>query len=209
MGVGVSPLSERWGQRGRVVHRYYIEQFLAANASHVRGQCLEFQEDTYTTKYGGRRVTSMDILHQTPDNPRATIVADLTKPNSLASGQFDCIICTQVLHLVDRPEPMVDELARILRPGGVLLVAVPNITVDFGHWTEYRRYTPLGLEQLLTDAFGPGAVETRGYGNSLVAAGELRGLAVRDFMRSELDHHDPRFGLVTCAIARKSGADEP
>jgi SAM-dependent methyltransferase len=204
MGIGVRPLSDRWGQRGRVVHRYYIEQFLTANASLVRGNCLEFQEDTYASRFGGDRVTALDILHQTPDNPRATIVADLTRPNTVASERFDCIICTHVLHLVDRPQPMVEEFVRILRPGGTLLVAVPNITVDFGHWTEYRRYTPLGLERLLSDAFGSTSVETWSYGNSLVAAGELRGLALRDFTRSELDHHDPRFGLVTCGVARKS-----
>jgi SAM-dependent methyltransferase len=200
---GIRPLGGGWGQRGRVIHRYYIEAFMTANAELVRGNCLEFQEDTYSTRFGGDQVRSVDILHQTPDNPAATIVADLTGPNAIKSEQFDCIVCTQVLHLVDRPDRMVAELFRLLRPGGSLLVAVPNITADYGHWTEFRRFTPLGLELLLSGAFPAEAVRVASYGNSLTAAGELRGLAVRDFYRHELDHNDPRFGLVACAVAWK------
>jgi SAM-dependent methyltransferase len=200
---GVEPLAARWGQRGRVIHRYYIEAFVNSNAPLVRGRCLEFQEDTYATRFGGSTLSSVDIIHQTADNPAATIVADLTVPNAVEGEQFDCIICTQVLHLVDRPGRMVEELFRLLKPGGALLVAVPNITVDYGHWTEFRRFTPLGLELLLGDVFPPETVTVTSYGNALVAAGELRGLAVRDFYRHELEHNDPRFGLVACAVARK------
>lgn len=200
---GVKPLGARWGQRGRIVHRHYIEAFISANAELVRGYCLEFQEDTYTTRFGGEQLRGIDILHQTAANPAATIVADLTLPNAIESEQFDCIICTQVLHLVDRPDRMVAELFRLLKPGGSLLVAVPNITPDYGHFGELWRFTPLGLRLLLSGAFPADEVTVASYGNSLTVAGELRGLAVRDFYRHELDRNDPRFGLISCAVARK------
>ncbi len=39
-----------------------------------------------------------------------------------ADGEFDNAICTSVLHSVRRPEWVLDELHRVIKPGGLLLV---------------------------------------------------------------------------------------
>lgn len=210
LGQGVSPFVDRWFARGKPVHRYYLEQFLAQHASDIRGHCLEFQEDSYTTRFGGQQVTRLDILHKERDEraTQATLYADLTHDNTIPSGSFDCIICTYVLHVIDEPRVFVDQLYRLLRgDGGVLLMAVPTITVWYTEYPELWRFTPLGLERLLERSFGTGAVQVRSYGNSLTCAGEIRGLAELDFSRNELDFHDPRFGLVACARAVKGKVD--
>jgi len=201
--LGVRPLSERWGDRGWPMHRDYLDLFLHEVSSVIRGRCLEFQEDAYTSRFGGDRVSSVDILHRDPGNPNATIVADLTKGNGLPSDFFDCIICTYVLHVVFDFEKMVAELHRILKPNGVLLVAVPHITICYPEHHELWRFTEEGLRLLLASHFGAGNVMVRGYGNSLTAAGWLRGLVARDFTRAELEYHDPRFAMVLCASAIK------
>jgi SAM-dependent methyltransferase len=200
---GLRPLADQWGDRGRPVHREYLEEFLQDVAAAIRGRCLEFQEDSYTTKFGGARVGKLDILHREPGNPNATIVADLTTSNDVPSDAFDCIICTFVLHLVLDCDRMVAELRRVLKPGGVLLVAVPDITVCYPEHGELWRFTEEGLRQLLAKHFGGGAVTVRGYGNSLTAAGWIRGLVGRDFTRSEKAHHDSRFSIMVCARAVK------
>jgi predicted SAM-dependent methyltransferase len=41
------------------------------------------------------------------------------------------IICTHVLHIIADLDTAIWELYRILKPGGVLLVAVPQATRDF------------------------------------------------------------------------------
>lgn len=209
LGTGTEPLASGWFARGLPVHRYYTERFLSAHATDIRGHCLEFQEDSYTTRFGGSGVTRLDVLHLTrdPRAPQATIFADLTCDNDVPSNTFDCVICTYVLHGVYHVERMVAELHRILRPGGVLLVAVPNITIGYPQFTELWRFTPSGLARLLESEFGAGSVQTSSYGNSLTAAGELRGLAVDDFSQAELDVQDPRFGLVSCARAVKGKID--
>jgi hypothetical protein len=51
--------------------------------------------------------------------------------------------------------------------------------------------------------FGAANVLVRGYGNSLTAAGEIRGVVAGEFLRSELDSHDPRFAVEVCARAVK------
>jgi glycosyltransferase involved in cell wall biosynthesis/SAM-dependent methyltransferase len=200
MDLGVKPLSDWWGtDRGLAIHRYYLENFLAEFARDIRGRCLEFQDPQYTHRFGGAAVTALDILHIDDSNPEATLVADLTQPNTLPSDAFDCVLCSHVLHTIFEVEKAVREIHRILKPGGVLLAAVPHISMNGTEWGEIWRFTPEGLRILLSRVFGPEHVTWRAYGNSLTAAGELRGLASHEFCRDELDSHDMRFAVEVCA----------
>jgi SAM-dependent methyltransferase len=210
LAIGVRPLSVVRGfDRGTPIHRHYVAQFLAEFADDVRGHCLEFQGDTYLRTFGRERVTRRDILHQTADNPRATLVADLTQPNDLPSDTFDCIVCTYVLHHIYESDRAVAELHRILKPGGVLLVAVPMVSMDEPGHGELWRFTPGGLQAMLTRAFGADHVLVRPYGNSLIAAGQIRGLVTHEFTRGEREVHDPRFAIVVCARAVKHSDGAP
>lgn len=206
LGFGTAPLANAWSERGMPVHRHYLEQFLAESAADIRGRCLEFQEDSYTSRFGGARVTRLDILHKEPDPraPHATLHADLTAPNDIPGGAFDCIICTYVLHAIFELDRFVSELHRLLADGGVLLVAVPSIHIAYPQYPELWRFTPEGLHRVLAQSFGASQIETRSYGNSLTAAGELRGLAVGDFSQSEIDEQDARYPLIVCARAVKT-----
>ena len=151
---GLQPLSQLWGfDRGIPVHRYYLKQFLQEFSSDIHGHCLEFQEDSYTSQLGGDRVTKLDILHKDFGNPNATIVADITKPNNVPSNLFDCIICTYVLNVIFELDKAVSELYRMLKPGGVLLVAVPQSNMCAPQWHDVWRLTPEGLHHVLAKVF--------------------------------------------------------
>jgi hypothetical protein len=202
--VGVQPLSCLWGfDRGLPVHRYYLEQFLREFSQDIRGHCLEFQNPGYTPRFGDSAVEKLDILHIDDTNPVATIVADLTQPNDVPSNMFDCIICTHVLHVIAELDRAVSELYRILKPGGVLLVSVPHVSMCDPGFHEIWRFTPEGLALVLSKAFGTGNVSVRAYGNSLTAAGEIRGLIAREFSKATLDYHDSRFAVEVCGRAHK------
>ena len=204
MGIGCEPLSQSWGfDRGLPIHRYYVERFLHECARDIRGRCLEFQEDSYTTRFGGAAVRKLDVLHLDASNPNASIVADLTRPNDVPSNAFDCIICTHVLHVVDDVAAFVRELHRILAPEGVLLVATPFVSMCGPQSHELSRLTPEGLRRLLARVFADAHVSIRPYGNSLTAAGELRGLVVAELSAAELDLEDARFAVEICARAVK------
>lgn len=204
LAIGVRPLSEAYGDdRGGSIIRYYLQQFLQECAADIHGHCLEFQEDAYTTHLGGSRVRKLDILHHLAGNPHATIVADLTRPNPIPSQLFDCIVCTHVLHAIFEVEKAVADLHRILKPGGVLLVGVPHVSMVSPPDNEIWRFTPLGLRSLLARAFGPEQVLVRGYGNSLTAAGSVKGMVAQDFLRAERDYQDERFAVEVCARAVK------
>ena len=51
--------------------------------------------------------------------PEATIVADLSEPNSLPANRFDCFILTQTLQLVADLEAALENAWQSLTSGGV------------------------------------------------------------------------------------------
>ncbi len=206
LGNGLSPLSVVSGnERGTPVHRYYIDRFFGEFRADVRGRVLEFQNDQYASRFGGPNIQKLDILHKegSGHSKHATIIADLSRPNNIPSGYYDCIICTRVLHIVKDLPAILSEIRRILRPGGVLLAAVPMTDMIEPWWHELWRFTPEGFAGLVGGTFGSENVQVRAYGNSLLAAAAMRGLTAEEFSRRELDTLDERFAIEVCARAIK------
>lgn len=70
-----------------------------------------------------------------------------------AAGQFDLVAAFDVIEHVEDDRRVFGELARVLKPGGVLLCSVP---LHASHWTSFdacvghaRRYDPAALAVLL------------------------------------------------------------
>jgi SAM-dependent methyltransferase len=201
----VRPLSTNFGyDRGTPIDRYYIERFLAERADEVRGRVLEVQENDYTKRFGGDRVERSDVLSLLPDNPKATIVADLASDRVIPRESFDCAIVTQVLHLIPDPLSAIRNLRRILRPEGIALVTVPGISQV--EWSEswYWSFTVLSAQQLFAEVFGSAQVRVRGYGNVLAATSFLWGVAVEELEPEELDAFDPNYHVTIAVRAVKS-----
>jgi SAM-dependent methyltransferase len=173
------------------------------HAADIRGTCLEFSDREYADHFGGAAVTHCDVLDLDSANARATIIADIARPNQIPTDHYDSIICTHVLHVIADVPAALRGLHRILKPGGVLLCAVPMTSMNDERQRELWRFTRLGLETLLAAEFGPANVQARAYGNSLIAAGEMRGLIAAEFTPRELAAHDPRFAVEICARAVK------
>jgi len=64
-------------------------------------------------------------------------------------GSFDAVICNQVLEHVFEPEEFVREIARVLKPGGRLLLTVPFVWDEHEQPRDYARYSSFGLAALL------------------------------------------------------------
>lgn len=201
------PASRTFGyERGQPIHRYYVQRFFERHAERIRGRCLEFHDPGYVTTFGGTRPSRIDVLDLSADNPHATIVADLTKPNDVPSGAFDCIVCVHVLHLVYEADVFTRELRRLLAPGGALLLAVPGTSMIDPNWTEFRRWTGLGVQTLLGQFFAPSDIVVETYGNSLAAAAEMRGLAADEIAPWELNARDDLFQVEVCGLAVKANS---
>jgi SAM-dependent methyltransferase len=205
----VTPISATFGyDRGLPIDRYYIERFLAEHSAAIRGRVLEVGDSTYTTQFGrAGAVEHVDILDVRADNPRATVVGDLTKPEQFPADAFDCIICTQTLPYIYDVHAAVRTLHRILRPGGTVLATVSSVSRV---WTkgdrlygDYWRFTSRSSRLLFEELFAE-EVAVASYGNVLAAASFLYGLATGELRRDELDHNDPDFPLLIGIKARKA-----
>ncbi len=202
-----SPIGHEFGlDRGTPVDRYYIENFLGENAHDICGRVLEIGDNSYTLRFGGARVNQSDILHVNATNPRATIIGDITQPEVLPEGAFDCIVLTQTLHLVYDMRAAVGTLHRALKPGGVLLLTVPGITqIDRSEWrsTWYWSLTGPAARRLLEDHFGHNAVTVKTHGNVFAATAFLYALATEELNVSDLDVDDESYPVIVAARAVK------
>ena len=83
----------------------------------------------------------------------ATYIADLCENNSdkIPENHFDIVVCTEVLEHTLQPFNAVDEIFRILKPGGVALVSVPYNFRIHGPLPDCWRFTEHGLRALFKD----------------------------------------------------------
>lgn len=113
---------------------------------------------------------------------------------AMESGAADAVIIHQVLHYLDDPARALDEAARVLKPGGVLLVA------DFA---------PHGLEFLRADH----AHRRLGFDRSQIAAWlEASGVEPAGYLEIPPDHADfAEIGRLTVSIwlGRRAQARAP
>lgn len=112
-------------------------------------------------------------------------------------GEFDVVVSVEVLEHLLEPQRVAAEASRVLRPGGVFLVTVPNVAywrrrLELGllaRWNPFgddlstrepwrdphiRFFTPKTLRRMLEQLDGFDAIETWGVGGSLLA--ELPGV---------------------------------
>ncbi len=204
----VTPVSNVWGfDRGRPADRYYIEGFLADYRTDVHGRVLEVADNTYTVQFGGDRVSHSDILHDAPGHPRATLVADLSKVDQVPAARFDCVICTQTLHLIYDLSAAIQSLYKLLKPGAVLLLTVPGITAisreDMNRHGDYWRFTSAAVRKLFEARFDEADLRIKAYGNVYAATAFLHGLAVEELDQKKLDYFDRDYETLIAVRAEK------
>lgn len=111
--------------------------------------------------------------------PRSDVVRGDALSLPFPDDAFDAVVCSEVLEHLPEYEPALDEVVRVLRPGGRLGVSVP-------------RYGPERLCWLLSDAYH-----------------EVDGGHVRMFRRSELDRALASRGLSVVDSAHAHALHAP
>jgi SAM-dependent methyltransferase len=205
------PFSDVWGrERGEPIDRYYIEHFLDQHRRLIQGRVVELLNSDYTRRFGSGVVQS-DVLDIDSGNRDATIVADLSKADSIAADTFDCFILTQTLQFIEDVPSALRHVHRVLRPGGTVLATLPAVSRIGRSYldSEFWRFTAAGAAALFSRAFEGGEVEVRSRGNALVAAAFLLGIAQEELRERELAEDDPFFPVIVTVRATKAGLPIP
>lgn len=196
----VKPFSNDFGfDRGGPVDRYYIENFLEAESSVIKGNVLEIADNAYTLKYGGKKVTKSDVLHVNEGAPGATYIADLSKADNLPSTHFDCIILTQTLQFIYDYTSALKHCYRMLKKGGVLLVTVPGISpIEGGEWRKnwLWSFNEASMNKVFTEFFPNDSFTVQAYGNVYAAVSFLHGVGIVETDKSKLDIRDSSYDVI-------------
>lgn len=201
----LQPICPEFGfSRGKPVDRHYIEHFLAEQANDIRGRVLEIKDPGYTRRFGGSRVERSDVLDINAENPAATIIGDLSDPDTLEAGTYDCVIFTQTLQFLYEPRQVLHHLHRSLKPGGALLMTVPGITPVRSRDAWYWNFTDRSVQAMLGEMFQQADVSVSAHGNLIAATAFLQGLSAGELRDAELASRDPAYQVVIGARAIKA-----
>lgn len=132
------------------IARRSLARVLARARPHVHGLTLDLGS-------GGKRYesffplvsrwVSLDLPSNSADETGVTVFGSgLCLP--FRDGVFDSVLCTEVLEHVPDPARLVDEAARVLRPGGCLVLTTPQTWGLHEVPHDYYRYTEYGLRYL-------------------------------------------------------------
>jgi len=201
------PVSAVFGlDRGTPIDRYYIEEFLKTNKALINGKVLEVAESHYSKRFG-TNVESFEVLYHNNENPRATIVGDLTKKQTLPVNKIDCFICTQTFQFIYNYKEAIQGAHHLLKKDGILLATLAGISqisrYDMDRWGDYWRFTILSAAKSFGEVFGEGQVTVNYFGNVLSAISFLEGISAEELSPEELNCKDENYQILITIVARK------
>lgn len=160
----ISPQLDRFDYS---IRRYYVDEF---HLRHV--PCLP--KGALILDVGGNKIDKRGAFDLSSSCQRAYYVNVSTskRPDLVATGEtlpvaarsVDAIICSEVLEHVFEPIAVIAEFARVLKPGGQLLLCAPFQFRIHADPEDYGRYTDAYWRRALTTAgFETSAVEFQGH----------------------------------------------
>lgn len=81
--------------------------------------------------------------------PGVDFIADVGDMTGVKSARYDTVLCTEVMEHLPRPERLLREVDRVLKPGGHLILTVPYLCRLHEEPFDFYRYTRYGLQHLL------------------------------------------------------------
>jgi SAM-dependent methyltransferase len=80
------------------------------------------------------------------------MIKSATDMSSLDGASFDSVLCSEVLEHIAEPQRALQEIGRVVRPGGSLILTVPFLGRLHEEPVDFFRYTEHGLRSLLEKA---------------------------------------------------------
>ena len=136
------------------IGREHITQFLRRTGESLKdnsGHLLEIgpQDHLGASHFlPNFEIATLDVV----DTFNPTIVGDITQKNeAINDDRFDCVMCMEVLEHCLNPFAAIQEIRRVLKHGGYLLVSAPLNVRIHGPIPDCWRFTEHGFKILLKD----------------------------------------------------------
>ncbi len=126
------------------------KNFVPLAGKYVEGTCLDIgcgdQPYRGLIESMGAKYESVDVEERTEN---VTYMSDIHDMSDVPQEAFDSAICLEVLEHVSNPFVAVGEIAKLLKPGGVLILSVPHLSRVHEAPHDYFRYTRYGIQSVL------------------------------------------------------------
>lgn len=150
----------------------FWETYLAESPEKL-GKVLEIHAGRPRISRSSNSAASLDLLRATfkiPQRPEPVPFDGQKFP--FLDGNFNLILCTQVLELVENPTPLLKEIHRSLSPDGTLLITCVSSSAHGRRPQESLRLTKSSLS-LLLDKNGFEVSRVQALGNNLTRTAHL------------------------------------
>jgi SAM-dependent methyltransferase len=126
-----------------------VGRWLADNAHAVSGVLLDLGAGNQPFKVWYSGLAEKCVAVDVSPAPGLDVLS-MAAPLPFASATFDTVLCTSVLEHVHDAEAVVNEIARILRPGGRIIITIPFLYPTHEAPYDFWRTTHWGLRSVLT-----------------------------------------------------------
>jgi len=153
--------------------RHLLARFIQKNAHLLQGSILDVGGQD-GKRYRG--YFSHISEYRTLDSDEGThpdIVASAEKI-PLEDRSIDSILCMEVLMYIRNPKKAIEEMARILKPKGTLLLSTSFMATPTQEAGYYQQWGEAGIRQLLEPHFENITIEKRGGYHALKAQDRIR-----------------------------------
>lgn len=196
--------------RGTPIDRYYIEKFLSRKTN-LEGdlRVLEVGDINYSKKY------FPNATHVTLEYKKGSkgyiverkLLLDLSSELLSIEEEYDVIIVSQTLNFIFNVQQAANNLKKLLRPGGQILITsgfISQLSIyDYDRWGEYWRLTDKALENLFSSASV--TVTTGQYGNLSAALLFLQCYSAEDLEKfSLLEPNEKCYPVIYTAVIKKN-----
>lgn len=139
----------RFATTGIIFDRLYSGNIRKASRF-VKGNVLDVGCGTkpYRSSFSCKSYTGVDIPAGEIKDSKYDVAAN---GNSLPfkDKSFDAAICLEVIEHVQEPGKIIEEIARVLKPNGFIILSAPQIIFVHGEPYDFFRFTEYGLEELV------------------------------------------------------------
>ncbi len=126
---------------------------------HLRPFLEKYATDKVVLEIGGGRVSTNHSYEDLFPNRHTYDLDPKRLPDTVGDAHdlqfgndsFDCVLCTEVLEHLHTPQKAIDEMKRVLRPGGTLILTTRFVFPIHDAPHDYFRYTKYGLQHLFRD----------------------------------------------------------
>lgn len=205
--VPLKPISRVLGcERGESILRKYVNQFIDENKSYIQGAVMEIGDRTYSNKYKDN-IGKSYVFDYNNGSDKYNIKGNLETGESVKEEFVDCFIFTQTLCFIYDVKAAAQNVIKMLKKGGTVLLTVTGISSitrgDYENYGLYWRFSDMAIKRLFAEIVEVESVEIKLYGNVKTAAAFLYGISPDELETEEMEYQDRDYQLLIGAIIKK------